>query len=277
MPTTDILAIDCHAHYGGYTGKNEHTNHCMTGDAAVVVERAAKARVQFTIVSPLLGLFPRGGADVVKGNEEAARVVPATTGLLQLAIVNPLQPETFDQARRMLQAKTCVGLKFHPEEHRYPITEHGETLFKFAAEMKASVMVHSGEALSLPDDYVVFANRYPEVKLLLAHIGCSHVGDLTIQCRAVQKSKHGNVWADTSSAMSIIPRNIEWTAGEVGADRVCFGTDTPLYFTAMQRARIDYAEGLTDDQKRMILRENAFNLFPKLALHAKPPLAAAAR
>ncbi|MCC7192032.1 MAG: amidohydrolase family protein [Phycisphaeraceae bacterium] len=274
MATTDILAIDCHAHYGDCTDKNPHTNYCMSADAATVVERATASRIQFTIASPLLGLFPRGKADAVKGNEEAARIVPQTPGLLQLAIVNPLQPETFEQARQMLQSRTCVGLKFHPEEHRYPITEHGEKLFAFAAQMRASVMVHSGEALSLPDDYVVFANRYPEMKLLLAHIGCSHVGDLTIQCRAIQKSRHGNVWADTSSAMSIIPRNIEWTVSQVGAERVCFGTDTPLYVTAMQRARIDHAE-LTDQQKRLILRENAFNLFPKLALHVGQAMATA--
>ena len=38
-----------------------------------------------------------------------------------------------------------------------------------------------------------------------------------------------------------------------------FGTDTPLYATSMQRARIDLAD-LDDHSKRLILRENAWSL-----------------
>ena len=56
-----------------------------------------------------------------------------------------------------------------------------------------------------------------------------------------------------------MPRLIEWAVGEIGAERLLFGTDTPLYFTAFQRARIDYAE-ITLEQKRCILRENAIKL-----------------
>jgi predicted TIM-barrel fold metal-dependent hydrolase len=59
--------------------------------------------------------------------------------------------------------------------------------------------------------------------------------------------------------MSITPGLIEWAVREVGAERVLFGTDTPLYSTAMQRARIDQAE-LDDQQKRKILWRNTFEL-----------------
>ena len=151
MSVLNIQAIDVHAHYGSYVSKLvKHSEWCMTGDASVVVERARVARTQWTIASPLLALFPRGGADSALGNEEAARVVPQTPGLLQYVVVHPLQPRTFDQARQMMRAPTCVGLKFHPEEHRYPIKEHGAKLFALAAELKAVVLVHSGEPLSLP-------------------------------------------------------------------------------------------------------------------------------
>jgi len=78
--------------------------------------------------------------------------------------------------------------------------------------------------------------------------------------RAIQQSRHGNVYADTSAARSITPNLIEWAVRQVGADRVLFGTDTPLYHASMQRARIDHAD-LTDAVKRMILCENAERLF----------------
>lgn len=78
--------------------------------------------------------------------------------------------------------------------------------------------------------------------------------------RAIQQILHGNVFADTSSARSILPGLIEWAAHEVGAERVLFGTDTPLDSTAMQRARINHAD-LSDAHKRLILRDNARKLF----------------
>src|SRR5262249_39514198 len=148
MPPTSlsIPAIDIHAHYGDYAcDVAAHTGWCMTGDAATVVRRAREADIEVTIASPLLALLPRRRRGGCAGNEEAARVVPQTPGLLQYAVVNPLQPRTFDQARAMMKAKTCVGLKWHPEEHRYPLPEHADKLFAHAAELHAVVKVHSGE------------------------------------------------------------------------------------------------------------------------------------
>ena len=77
---------------------------------------------------------------------------------------------------------------------------------------------------------------------------------------AVQAARHGNLWIDTSSARSILPGLIEWAVREVGADRLMFGSDTPLYHVAMQRARIETAE-IPESAKALILRENAWNFF----------------
>jgi uncharacterized protein len=261
MNIAELWAIDVHGHYGTYRQEvPELACACMSGDAETVVSRARAARTELTVVSPLAGLLPRGKASGFDGNEEAWQVVANIDGLLQYVIVNPLDRRTFDQARRMLGQGKCVGIKVHPEEHSYPISEHGRDVFAFAAEHRAVVLVHSGEQRSMPDDYVRFANDYPEVRLILAHIGCGWDGDPGHQVRAIQKSKHGNVFADTSSARSIMPRLIEWAVREVGADRVLFGTDTPLYFAPMQRARIDHAE-IAEQDKRKVLRENALRLF----------------
>jgi predicted TIM-barrel fold metal-dependent hydrolase len=58
----------------------------------------------------------------------------------------------------------------------------------------------------------------------------------------------------------MMPGLIEWSVSEIGAERILFGTDTPLYFTAMQRARIDRAD-ISDEDKRKILLENAQGMF----------------
>ena len=233
----------------------------MSGDAETIVSRATAANIALTVVSSNLGLLPRGGADAVAGNEEAARIVNETDGLLQWVIVNPRQPQTFEQARGMLQRPKCVGIKIHPEEHCYPISEHGRAIFELAAELGAVVQTHSGEANSRPADFVPFADEFPEVTLILAHLG--HSGPpgtaLDLQVRAIQSSKHDNLFVDTSSIRSTISGLIEWAVGELGADRLLFGTDTPCYFAPSQRARIDYAD-LSEAEKRLILRGNAERL-----------------
>jgi uncharacterized protein len=264
MKFSDIRAIDVHAHYGNYHRDDGDplVDKFSSASADEVARRADACGVEFSIVSPLAGLLPRGRADAVAGNEAAFREVPAVPGLLQYVIVNPLQPKTFDQARTMLRARWCVGIKIHPEEHCYRITDHGEKLCEFFEEMKAPVMTHSGCPNSLPADFVPFANRHPGVRLLLAHLGngAGDNGRAGNQVRAVQAAVHGNLWVDTSSGRNLLPGLVEWAVKEIGAERLLFGTDVPVYHTGMQWARIETAE-ISDAAKRLILRENAVKFF----------------
>ncbi len=230
-----------------------------SGDAGTVLARARMARTRLTLVSPLKALMPRGGGDPVAGNEEAARVVPENEGLMQWVVIDPRVPRTFEQAGEMLSSPYCCGIKIHPEEHLYRIAEHGRTVFEFAAAHGAVISSHSGEPNSSPEDFIPFADEFPGVKLILAHLGYGHDGYPGHQVRAIQASKHGNVFTDTSSGQSMVSGLIEWAVGEVGAERILYGSDSPLYFAPVQRARIDLAE-ITDAEKRLILYENAERL-----------------
>ena len=263
--TVRIPAIDVHGHFGQYVQPETSPlkRRFMSGDPAVVAARAKAVDIRYTIVSSLHALLPRGGADPVSGNEETHRVVEETEGLLQWVVVHPKLPATFDQARRMLLRPKCVGIKIHPEEHTYPIAEFGRAVFELAAELRTVILAHSGEANSMPADFLPWADAFPEATLILAHLGNS--GDTLdsseLQVRAIQASRHGNVYADTSSGQSLLPGLIEWAVGEVGAGQILFGTDTPLYFAASQRARIDQAD-LSDAEKQLILWGNARRLLP---------------
>lgn len=263
MKFSEIAAIDAHAHYGIYSGVRM-VHKFMSATAAEVVARARACGVERSIASPLSGLLPRGRSDAVAGNEAAFQEIPAQPGLLQYVIVNPLQPKTYEQARTMLREPWCVGIKIHPEEHCYRITDYGEELFAFFEDLGAPVMTHSGCPNSMPADFVPFADRHPGARVLLAHLGNGN-GDEPEhrpdrQVRAIQACKHGNLWVDTSSAQSILPRLIEWAVAEIGAERLLFGSDSPLYHVAMQRARIEAAE-IPEAAKRLILRDNALKFF----------------
>ena len=54
-------------------------------------------------------------------------------------------------------------------------------------------------------------------------------------------------------------RTHRYAVEEVGSDRILFGTDTPLYFSPMQRARIDYAQ-ISDADRANILRNTAASI-----------------
>ena len=272
MPIQDIKAIDVHAHVGSYTDdKFLLTNEFMSGNADIVHMRAQMANTQLSIVSPLKAFLPRYKGDPITANEEIARVMKQFESLYYWAVIDPTKPKTYAQAAAMLKQAKCLGIKIHPEEHGYLITEYGRKIFEFVAEQNAAILTHSGEKNSLPGDFVKFANDFQTVKVILAHLGCGWDDDPTHQVKAIQKSKYGNMFVDTSSAKSIMPGIIEWAVREVGADRILYGSDSPLYFAPMQRARIDFAN-IKESEKQQILRDNAIILFgleDVLNLHMK--------
>jgi len=256
-----LRAIDIHGHVGQYHGcKHSVMDGFYSGGPEVVRRRAEWARVEFTFVSPLDGLFTQYGGDPLRANSELAAEIGNHPGLFHWAVVDPTRPETYGQAAELLRAPRCIGIKIHPDFHGYKIAEHGARIFEFAAGTGAVILSHSGGDPSLPPDFLPFADAFPEVRFILAHLGWSLDFDLTRQVAAVAASRHGNVHVDTSSSFSITSNLIEWGVREVGPEKILFGTDSPLYFSPMQRARIDLAE-MDDAAKRLILRGNAERLF----------------
>ncbi len=252
----DVQAIDVHAHLGAYTTQDATYQQFMSGDAARVAALAERAHTAITVVSGLRAFFPEGAYDILAGNEDARQAAEREPRLRVWAVFDPRVPAVIRQVEALLTHPACVGIKIHPELHEYPITDYGRAIFGFAARHRAVVQTHSGQERTMPLDYLPFADAFPEVTLLLSHNGFCWNGDLTQQVRAVQRSRHGNVYTDTSSAKSVIPQLHEWTVREVGADKLLYGTDSPLYFAPMQRARLDAAE-MGDAEKQRILRGNA--------------------
>ncbi len=257
-PTFTISAVDVHAHYGLSCEKGcDEPLPYGSGDPETVANRAKSSNIRWSAISPLR-VFPN--RLILDGNEETAKAVDETPGLLQWAVLSPLLEESFDQVKDLTQNPKCLGIKIHPEMDDYNITEYGGKIFEFAAKHNLIVKTHSGESRSMPEDFVPFLDEFPEVRLIVAHLGCTDDKDSTHQVRAIQMSKHRNIYTDTSSAMNINPDLLEWAVGEIGSDRILFGTDSPLYFVPMQRARIDWAE-ISNKDKQNILNDNAVKLF----------------
>ena len=171
--------------------------------------------------------------------------------IFQWVVVEPTQPETFDQAAEMLKSKKTIGIKIHPKLHEYDILEHGDKLFSFANDIHAVVQMHPAEIPQMP----AFADKYPNMKLIIAHLGNDVFMD------AVAKAKHGNIFVDTSGSASHSNNVVERAVSRIGAEHILFGTDG--YSSAFQLARIAWAD-ISEEQKKQILRTNALNLFPNV-------------
>jgi hypothetical protein len=230
----------------------------MSGSIEVVRRRAQAADICLTVVSALHAFIPYGG-DVFRGNDDAREVAEQYPDIRFWAVLNPKIAESYKQVESLLTHPRCKGIKIHPTDHTYEIRDYGDKIFDFAARHKAIVITHSGCPGSFPEDFIYFANRYPDVPLILAHLGNSADGNLSRQIYPLKRAKSQNVYIDTSSAKSINSGLIEWAVLEVGSQRLLFGTDTPSYFSACQKARIEYAE-IDEEAKRAILFGNAARL-----------------
>jgi predicted TIM-barrel fold metal-dependent hydrolase len=254
-----MKAIDVHGHYGIYDrGTAQLTDRMMSGDLEVVRARARAVGIQLTVVSPLQALFPFGG-DTLAANEETLATCTQYEDIGFWAVLEPRIRESYAQVESMLRHPRCFGIKIHPRDHGYEIREHGAAIFEFANSQRAIILSHSGDLGSYPEDFVPFANSHPDTTLILAHLGNSDNGMLSRQVYAVKRARQANVYTDTSSIRSMTSALVEWAVTEIGTDRILFGTDTPLYFTAAQKARIEYAE-IDENAKHAILFDNAARL-----------------
>jgi len=96
------------------------------------------------------------------------------------------------------------------------------------------------------------ARRYPELKLVMAHVG----GDWRYGLRAVRDVPH--ILADTSGSM-VDNGLVEGWVREVGAERLIWGTDMPGADLLLTLSKVRDAD-LTDDEKALILSGNAQRL-----------------
>lgn len=260
MKIEDVGAIDVHSHFGpphGGTPDPVITDHSVEK----LLLNMGKANIVLSVNSSWYGLIPGESGFSARGNEMCVCEAERVSGVYVWTILDPHEPETFAQAEKLLTHPKVLGIKIHPQLHGYELMEYGDLLFSFAAKQGAPILGHAGAEGCMPEEYGYFANRYPEVTVIAAHLGCGF--EPAPYIRALENNPAGNLYTDTSSSASIESDMLEHTVSRVGCEHILFGTDSQTYFSPCQRARIDKAD-LTDGEKLKILRENALRVFPKL-------------
>jgi predicted TIM-barrel fold metal-dependent hydrolase len=129
-----------------------------------------------------------------------------------------------------------------------------------ALREKKGILVHHSWYLSKktqpeasePADIANLAERHPDVRIVMAHLtGCG--------VRGVQDvKKRENVFIDTSGAQPEYGF-VEYAVGEIGAERILYGSDIPGRDFSSQLGRVLGAD-ISEDAKELILLKNAERL-----------------
>lgn len=251
LPAFVHSPIDIHSHFNHGSPFDEH---------GTIPDEIHNREIDFVKAAyDHIGIRAAGISTFAAVLEHPECVVEENRYLLDLAtrenwvypwvVIDPRQPETYRQAEEMLSAPKTLGIKIHPSCHGYDIRGYGDALFSFAAERKTFVLMHPQYIEDMP----AFADRYPDMNLIIAHLGSlAHID-------AIAAARHGNIYTDTSGGASNMNSIVEYAVSRVGSEKILFGTDT--YSCAFQFGRIALS-ALPEEDKANILYRNALRLFP---------------
>ena len=170
--------------------------------------------------------------------------------LIGFLSVDPTQPGWEEELRFGHQALGLRGIKllsmyagFRPDE------SHLDPLWQYATKHRLPVLLHTGTTFvaqaplecTLPRHLDTVATRFPEVRIIMAHLGHPYEGEAVVTAR-----KHPHVFCDLS-ALHYRPFQLYHSlmlVQEYGVwDKVLFGTDYP--FTTVN-ATLDGLRKLND-------------------------------
>jgi uncharacterized protein len=240
------MIIDAHVHIGTSQFLQ------IDADAAQLVAIADEVgfdRIFVTHVTALYYAMREGndalGADLARWGDRLIGYVTIPT--------HRLGQDACDKIRRCVECHGMRGVKMysHPESS---ITEASATaIIETAADLKLPILGHF-----TPTECDVLMQRVPEARILMAHMGGQPYALGNWHLAVEVAERHPNLYLDTATSQ-IDNGMIEHAVAQLGADRIVFGTDTPLLDPWVQRAKIEGA-AIDESAKRLILGGNIARL-----------------
>ncbi len=243
------MIIDCHVHIGKLQAFHAE------GKLDELVRLADEDGIESLFCTDSMALM----YDMFEGNKhlaEAMKEYPERIlGYCTICSARYGQ-EAVDEVKRCIEEYGMLGLKIYSftqpgtrlpflsvdDPWMYPVLEK-------AVGYGIPVLAHanSSECESL-------CERFPELILIMAHSGNTfHArGDWHLAI-AVAK-RHSNLFLDTSTSTADMDF-IETAVEELGAERILYGSDWPIFDLGFALARVQKAH-ISESAKRMILWEN---------------------
>jgi hypothetical protein len=208
-------------------------NHIGTDIEGVVQEprallrKMAQSRVAKCIIFPFNEIKP--GKAFSAANDYIARVVAAYPDkFIGFARTDPRHPQAVAEVRRAVNELDLKGLKLHPRSQLFkPSDEMMVPVLEACVSLRVPVLFHSGFAYDpIPPMIAEVADNFPELTIIMGHMGCSEVCTPTGVNEAIQVARNkDNVYLETSRVM--LAACIKKAVQVAGDTRVIFGSDTP--------------------------------------------------
>ena len=258
MPSTNRPIIDVHAHLGQSTCSE------MSADGSRLCGLYREAGVTHGVAFSIEACY--GGLDA--GNASTLAEVAKHEMLSAMVVAHPYH---FEASRRWVAEGVSnpdvVGVKLHPVLGQYDVLTHGlaRLMEEVIGPSGLPVLSHVGnESANVPiESYLEFASRFPATRFIAAHLG---VGVLGLRQRAIDawtKRPLENVWFDMGTLRAFNTGAVEALIEAAGPERVCFGTDAPLYAPA-PFVRLLETLAVTDEVREKVANQNALVVLPRL-------------
>ncbi|MBS1844602.1 MAG: amidohydrolase [Actinobacteria bacterium] len=236
------MIIDCHTHYwepkhlgeawlaqvGRIKSGEVNERVCVTPD---VYRRAMRPAAR----SIVFGMQAKAAGIMVDNDDLADFVTRMGGGVIGFLSVDPTDPGAADEVERASQDLGLRGVKLGlPYQAISPVDERALRVFERCERLGLPVLVHQGAIFSsagrmveanpiLLDDVAL---KFPQMKLIIAHLGHPWVNETAIVMR-----RNPNVFSDVAA---LYRRPTMMMAGLSAAheynvlDKVLFGTDYPF-------------------------------------------------
>lgn len=171
--------------------------------------------------------------------------------------MNPLNQKTVGDMEKYLQLG-FKAVKLNPLRHAYCAdTEALDPILEKAKEAEVPVCIHSGHPpYSLPWQIGLLAERHPDVKIMMIHMGHGH--GVYIDAALKMARKYDNIWLEMSGMP--MPSKIREAYETVGHNRIMFGTDTPFHDPSVEIQKV-LVSGVDQEGIEKILYHNAAEFF----------------
>lgn len=233
--------IDAHAHIGQFDGWANVGN-----TLASLLEDMDNYEIEKTIVCA-------GDNEVVKGARDAY-----PQRFLPLYYANPHLGQTcLREIDHYLGDEGFCGIKMNPLRHAFVADDNSvDPIMVLAQKYRVPVFIHCGHPpYSLPWSIALLAERFPEVPVVMIHMGHGH--GVYIDASLKMAKRYANLYLEISGMP--MQSKIKEAYETVGANRVMFGTDAPFHHPSIEIQKVLVC-GLDEKAQQDIFYYNAARL-----------------
>ena len=173
------------------------------------------------------------------GNEGVAEAAARYPGrFIPLVYLNPLEGADIcrEKFETYVDGKGFRGIKMNPLRHAFVADDTAvDPVMEMARSRHLPVFIHSGHPpYSLPWSIALLAERFPEVKTVMIHMGHGH--GVYIDAALKMAKRFPNIYLE----MSGMPMGVKIRQAyeEVGHDRIMFGTDYPFHHPSVEIQKV---------------------------------------